>query len=191
MMMENFPRDINRESMAAPLEKELDLMAVETLARTAHEGQFRLDGRPYITHPLAVRELVASHGFGTDYQAVALLHDVLEDTRVTYEQLVQLTNTQIAEGVAAMTKKPGYKIEEYVARVHANALAHIVKLADRLHNLLDCQTTPWEFQKKQALETRTWYLRESQGTVFAREISEALVALEKNWQNKAKIAQSA
>jgi GTP pyrophosphokinase len=165
------------ESSLAP---ELDLAAIEAFAQKAHAGQFRQDGKPYITHPLAVRDLVAAHGFGSDYQAVALLHDVLEDTQATYKQLVALTNPRIAAAVQAMTKEPGYQIEVYVKQVHQNELAHIVKLADRLHNLLDCLTTSAAFRKKQALETRRWYIDESAGTVFAAEIAAALEALEKS-----------
>ena len=88
---------------------------------------------------------------------------------------------RIATAVVALTKQPGYKIEAYIKQVHQNELAHIAKLADRLHNLLDCLGTTVAFlQKKQALETRQWYLDESAGTVFAEEIAGVLVALEKN-----------
>ena len=51
-----------------------------TLAAEKHNGQFRIGGQPYITHPVAVAQLVRDRGYGADYQIAALFHDLLEDT---------------------------------------------------------------------------------------------------------------
>ena len=102
-----------------------------TLARTAHAGQVDKLGVAYIYHPLAVMQRVS----GTDAKIVAVLHDVVEDTNVTLDDLRSRGfSEQIVEAVDAVTKVKGEPLDESMARVKAIPLALIVKKADISHN---------------------------------------------------------
>ena len=102
-----------------------------TLARTAHAGQVDKLGAPYLYHPLAVMQRVS----GTDAKIVAVLHDVVEDTEVTLNDLRSRGfSEEIVEAVDAVTKVKGDSLAESMARVKASPLALIVKKADISHN---------------------------------------------------------
>ena len=102
-----------------------------TLARTAHAGQVDKLGVAYIYHPLAVMQRVS----GTDAKIVAVLHDVVEDTDVTLDDLHVLSfSEEIVAAVDAATKVKGESLDESMARVKASPLALIVKRADISHN---------------------------------------------------------
>lgn len=105
------------------------------IARDAHEGQVDKAGEPYIFHPLEVAKILRDHG-GTEYiQAVALLHDVLEDSEFTAEQLaVHGIPLEAIRAVEALTHRKGESRAKYRARIKANPDALIVKLADIMHN---------------------------------------------------------
>ncbi len=109
---------------------------LETIAKQiaikAHQGQFDKADQPYITHP----EFVASQVTGDEAKAVAWLHDVVEDTPVTFDDLraAGLSENVIA-GIDAITKREGEDYETYLERVAANPLARAVKLADLTHNM--------------------------------------------------------
>jgi (p)ppGpp synthase/HD superfamily hydrolase len=107
-----------------------------TLANEAHQGQFRRDGiTPYIRHPEAVAARVAGDPLA---EAVAWLHDVLEDTPVTVEILrEQLMPEDVVRAVSMLTKPDGADYEEYLRMIKANPLAKKVKIADMLSNLGD------------------------------------------------------
>ncbi len=102
------------------------------IATKAHQGQLDKADQPYITHP----EFVASQVTGDEAKAVAWLHDVVEDTPVTFADLhaAGLSESVIA-GVAAITKRDDEDYESYLGRVAANPLARAVKLADLTHNM--------------------------------------------------------
>lgn len=103
------------------------------IATNAHDGQFDKGGTPYILHPLKVMHYTRS----TDPEilAIAVMHDVIEDTKVTYKELRDAGITErVIEGVRALTKVPGETYEEYKARVKMNPDARIVKMADLRHN---------------------------------------------------------
>lgn len=111
--------------------KSLDELAFE-FASKYHAGQFNDDPHePVICHPIAVAALVD----GEKEKAVAYLHDVLEDTEATEEELRALFGDEIADAVAADTRQPGEDYWEYLERVKQNPLALKVKLADLTHNL--------------------------------------------------------
>lgn len=109
---------------------------LETIAKQvavkAHQGQLDKGGQPYITHP----EFVANQVTGDETKAVAWLHDVVEDTPVTFDDLraAGLSETVVA-GVDAITKRGNEDYEAYLERVAANPLAKAVKLADLNHNM--------------------------------------------------------
>src|SRR2546430_12998170 len=100
-------------------------------ARRAHEGQLDKSGRPYIGHPLRVMGRVT----GDHARMVAVLHDVVEDTSVTTDDLAQAgCPTDVVRAVDALSKRPGEDSAAYLARVAANELALLVKRADIADN---------------------------------------------------------
>ena len=140
-------------------------------AKQKHAGQKRIGGADYITHPLAVCEIVKQQGLGEDYQIVALFHDLLEDTDATEQEILQLSNAEVLHAVKLLTKTKGYKMDQYVSAIKANPLALAVKAADRLHNLQCALVTNAEFKRKYILETVDWYMD------FSPEIRKAVKAL--------------
>jgi (p)ppGpp synthase/HD superfamily hydrolase len=103
------------------------------LATNAHAGQFDRGGKPYILHPLKVMHYLKSDD--EELQCMALLHDVVEDTKTTWDDLEAIGCTpRVIAGVKALTKLPGQTYDEYKARVFANGDAMLVKMADLRHN---------------------------------------------------------
>jgi hypothetical protein len=107
----------------------------ERLARKAHDGQFDKAGRPYIEHPARVAAAVEAAGYG--YQAVcaAWLHDVIEDTEVTVEDLSSYSvplNT--IHAVIDLTRRPDQTPEEYYLQVRHSPIALAVKEFDIADN---------------------------------------------------------
>jgi len=113
---------------------EMLLKAAQVAAR-AHQGQKRKDGTPYIAHPVRV----AIRCGAKIYKVVALLHDVIEDTDVTVEELRELGFTEeVILAVDAVTKRPGEQYADFIKRIKAaGELAIAVKLADIEDNLED------------------------------------------------------
>ena len=140
-------------------------------AKEKHKGQKRIGGDDYITHPIAVCEIVKSQGFDENCQIAALFHDLLEDTDSTEEEILKYGNQEILEAVILLTKKKGYNMTEYVSSIKQNPIAFAVKAADRLHNLQCAIITDEEFKRKYILETVDWYLD------FSPEIRMAVKAL--------------
>lgn len=106
------------------------------IATKAHQGQFRRDGKtPYISHPQRVAKRLEGN---PQAQAVAWLHDVLEDTSVTSTELRQAgLGEDIIKAVEILTKTRGVKYLDYLQRVKASDLARQVKIQDMLDNLSD------------------------------------------------------
>lgn len=127
-------------------------------ARKKHEGQYRIGGLPYITHPVAVAELLREGGYDTDYQIAGLFHDLLEDTDATVPELEALGSPEIAEAVQRLTKTEGYVMAEYIAGIRANPMAMAVKAADRLHNLRCAVDAGQDFRRRYILESLDWYM---------------------------------
>ena len=127
-------------------------------AKAKHKGQKRIGGDDYITHPIAVSEIVKNQGFDENYQIAALFHDLLEDTDATQEEILRYGNQEILEAVNLLTKKKGYDMAEYINAIKQNPVAFAVKAADRLHNLQCAIVTDEEFKRKYILETIDWYL---------------------------------
>ena len=127
-------------------------------AKEKHKDQKRIGGDDYITHPIAVMEIVRKGGFDENCQIAALFHDLLEDTDATEEEILKLGNEEILEAVKLVTKKKGYDMAEYIGAIKQNPIAFAIKAADRLHNLNCAIVTDEEFKRKYILETVDWYL---------------------------------
>ena len=127
-------------------------------AKEKHKGQKRIGGDDYITHPIAVFEIVKSRGLDENYQIAALFHDLLEDTDATEEEILEYGNPEILEAVKLLTKEKGYDMSEYIGNIKQNPIAFEVKSADRLHNLQCATCTDEEFKRKYILETVDWYM---------------------------------
>jgi (p)ppGpp synthase/HD superfamily hydrolase len=106
---------------------------VLVLATNAHAGQFDRGGNPYILHPMKVMHYLKSDD--EELQCMALLHDVVEDTKTTWDDLRDIGCTErVINGVKALTKMPGESYDQYKERVFANPDAMKVKMADLRHN---------------------------------------------------------
>ncbi len=138
------------------------------IAERAHQGQMRLSGEPYITHPLAVVALLAEMRLDQDALAAALLHDVVEDTTVTSDEIRQEFGETVEKLVAGVTKLGRIKLHSQ-AQVQAEnirkmliAMAEdlrvvLIKLADRLHNMRTISALPVDRQRRIAQETADIY----------------------------------
>jgi len=133
-----------------------------------HEGQVRLSGEPYLSHPLEVAGLLADLKLGAVSVAAGLLHDTLEDTKATMEDLTELFGPSVANIVAGVTKLSGLPFRSYEARQAESirkmilAMADdirviLIKLCDRLHNMRTLQFQKEEKQLKIAQETLDIY----------------------------------
>lgn len=100
------------------------------LAYTAHHGQFDKGGVPYIFHPIHLAEEMDDEAS----TCVALLHDTVEDTAVTLEELAEIFPREIVEAVDLLTHRDGVEYFDYVRAIRENPVAVKVKLADLRHN---------------------------------------------------------
>ena len=143
------------------------IKAYETALRL-HEGQFRKSGEPYIIHPVAVAKILANFGMDNETIVAGLLHDVVEDTPYTREQLVEDFDENIAALVDGVTKLGNISFDSSEAAQAENfrklflAMSKdirvlIIKLADRLHNMRTLEYMPTEKRKSKALETLEIY----------------------------------
>jgi (p)ppGpp synthase/HD superfamily hydrolase len=103
------------------------------IATNAHAGQFDKGGNPYILHPLKVMHYLKTDD--EELMCIALGHDVIEDTSVTYRDLKEAgISERVIAGIRALTKQPGQTYEEYKESVFSNPDAMRVKMADLRHN---------------------------------------------------------
>ncbi len=147
----------------AELVRQAGLAAID-----AHSGQLRRSGEPYVTHPIAVAEIVANLGLDAPTLAAALLHDAVEDTGMTGEFLEEHFGHQVASVVDGVTKLDRLEFDSKEAQQAATirkmfiAMAQdwrvlIIKLADRLHNMRTISVMPMARQRAIAQETLDVY----------------------------------
>ena len=127
-----------------------------------HRDQRRKDveASPYINHPIALADILVNEGGVTDHVVLcaAILHDTIEDTRTTYDELVGVFGRDIADVVAEVTDdksiaKPARKLLQIEHAAHASPRAKLIKLADKTCNLRDLATTPpanWPDERRRA-----------------------------------------
>ena len=138
------------------------------LAARAHDGQFRRSGEPYICHPLHVAMLLVDLGMDTESLAAALMHDVVEDTSVTLDELESQFGADVAhmvDGVTKLTKIKFSSVEEQQAEnlrkmlmaMSQDVRVMIIKLCDRLHNMRTGDAWPEQKRRDKALETMEVY----------------------------------
>ena len=144
------------------------LRAAFAYADQHHGGQLRKSGEPYITHPIAVAEIVADLGLDLDSIIAALLHDCIEDTDSTHDDIAKQFGTTVAELVEGVTKltRMQYtsKEEEQMENLRKMFMAMakdvrviLIKLCDRLHNMRTLQYQSERKQKEKSLETMEIY----------------------------------
>ncbi|MBR1580633.1 MAG: bifunctional (p)ppGpp synthetase/guanosine-3',5'-bis(diphosphate) 3'-pyrophosphohydrolase [Selenomonadaceae bacterium] len=106
--------------------------AARELAKRAHDGQLDKAGEPYINHPLAV---AASVGDDESAMIVALLHDTIEDTALTFDDLKDLLTAEELTALKLLTHDAAVPYIDYVRAIKGNDLARRVKIADLKHNM--------------------------------------------------------
>jgi len=103
------------------------------MATNAHSGQFDRGGKPYILHVLKVMHYLKTDD--EELQCIAVGHDIIEDTKTTYNELREAgMSDRVIDGITALTKMPGQTLEEYKEGVFANRDAMLVKMCDLRHN---------------------------------------------------------
>ncbi len=106
------------------------------LAIEAHAGQTDKAGRPYIHHPVTVAMILAKNGFSDLHITAALLHDIVEDTRYTFDDLKRMGfPAEVIEALTQLTHNEEVPYMDYVRAAARNPIARAVKTADLLHNL--------------------------------------------------------
>ena len=161
--------DLSQKILAMDRQYDLSkILSAYQLAEKAHANQKRSSGQPYIIHPLAVADILLDLGMDTDTICVGLLHDVVEDTEYTLDDIRKLFGQDVAmlvDGVTKLNKVPNFNKEEQQAtnvRKILLAMSHdirvmIIKLADRVHNMRTLQYLPPQKQRIIALETMNVY----------------------------------
>jgi len=151
-----------------PAARDRTIHKAYALAHRKHLGQFRRTGEPYISHPLAVTQILADYGLDANTLAAALLHDTVEDTDVTLEEVEAEFGQEVARMIDGVTKldriRFGSREEAQAATIRKMVVAMaqdvrvlLIKLADRLHNLRTIGPLPAEKKERIGRETLEVY----------------------------------
>ncbi|MBR3570524.1 MAG: bifunctional (p)ppGpp synthetase/guanosine-3',5'-bis(diphosphate) 3'-pyrophosphohydrolase [Oscillibacter sp.] len=138
-------------------------------ARKEHNGQLRKSGEPYIIHPIAVAQIIAGLKLDSESIAAALLHDVIEDTPATHEDVAQMFGETIAdlvEGVSKLTRIQYDTVEDeqmenfrkMLMAMNQDIRVILIKICDRLHNMRTMDFQPPHKQRQKSLETMEIYV---------------------------------
>jgi guanosine-3',5'-bis(diphosphate) 3'-pyrophosphohydrolase len=164
-LLEGLLQKIKQSGMPYDIERITDAYK---FASEAHEGQLRRSGDPYVTHPVAVAQILIDLGLDTDSIIGGLLHDVVEDTPVELSMIEKKFGSDVAilvDGVTKLGRVPYSSREELQAeniRKMLLAMAKdirviLIKLADRLHNMRTIDAMPAEKQLQKSFETMEIY----------------------------------
>ncbi len=160
------PRDVLK---GLSIEDEAFVKLALAYATQAHEGQFRASGEPFIEHPIAVAAILASVDADATSRVVGLLHDVVEDTDRTLDDLRGEFGDDVARMIDAMTKIASRHLVDF-SNAHAYTLRKLfsiathdptvllVKMADRLHNMRTLGALPQDKQRRIAFQTLRYYV---------------------------------
>ncbi|MBE6881806.1 MAG: bifunctional (p)ppGpp synthetase/guanosine-3',5'-bis(diphosphate) 3'-pyrophosphohydrolase [Ruminococcaceae bacterium] len=165
------PEFFEELKQAINVNKGYDVEKIErayAMARSAHADQKRATGEPYIIHPVAAALTVVNLGMDTDTVCAALLHDVVEDTSVTLEEVKKEFGPDVATMVDGVTKLSKIKfvskeeaqaenVRKMMIAMAKDVRVIIVKLADRLHNMRTIDAKPMDKQRRTAHETMEIY----------------------------------
>ena len=162
---ENLEKTIRMYNPAADFAQ---IRAAFEYADQCHDGQKRKSGEPYIIHPLAVAQIVAEQKLDSESIMAALLHDVIEDTPATHEDVEKLFSPTIAnlvEGVSKLTRiQYATKEDEQMENLRKMLIAMskdirviLIKISDRLHNMRTMEYQSPAKQKQKSLETMEIY----------------------------------
>ncbi len=169
---------LDPDAMYAQLEKKItessakmDMARIRQayeMARSAHEGQLRKDGSPYVTHCVAAAEIAQDMGLDEDSVVASLLHDIIEDTELGYDDIAKKfggTVADLVEGVTKLTRvQYTSKEDEQMENMRKMLLAMtkdirviLIKIADRMHNMRTMAYQSEEKQRAKSLETMEIY----------------------------------
>lgn len=151
-----------------PEEQIKHLRQAYLVARDAHEGQTRSSGEPYITHPVAVACILAEMRLDHETLMAALLHDVIEDTSATYQDMEQLFGKSVAELVEGVSKLDKLKFRDkkeaqaenfrkMIMAMVQDIRVILIKLADRTHNMRTLGSLRADKRRRIAIETLEIY----------------------------------
>lgn len=138
------------------------------IANKAHEGQKRYTGEPYITHPIEVARILANMRMDAECICAAILHDVIEDTRVSKDEIKENFGEKVAQLVDGVSKLTQIKFEtrelqqaenfrKMMMAMSEDIRVILIKLSDRLHNMRTLGAVPFEKKRRIALETLEIY----------------------------------
>ena len=144
------------------------IMKAFKLADDAHKDQKRLSGEEYVIHPVAVATSLAEYGMDIETIVAALLHDVIEDTRYSYEDIQALFNTEIADLVEGVTKighlayqskeeSQAENLRKMILAMSKDIRVILIKLMDRLHNMRTLEYMSEKKQLEKSMETLDIY----------------------------------
>ena len=168
------PADTEDSQLTQALKKYLKTKDIEQVweayrfSEAAHEGQFRKSGEAYISHPVSVALILASLHLDTPTIIAALLHDVVEDTKITKEEVGEKFGTQVAELVDGLSKLDKIEFQsateaqaenfrKMLLAMSQDVRVILVKLADRLHNMQTLGVMKPEKRRRIARETLEIY----------------------------------
>ena len=163
-----YVRALEQAASYLPADQLLQLRRAWEVGAAAHAGQTRKSGEPYITHPVAVAQVLAELGLDVETLVAAILHDTIEDTPLTHAQIVASFGESVAEMVEGVTKldKLSFRDRQEAAaesfRKMLLAMSRdlrviMIKLADRLHNMRTLGAQSAEARQRIAKETLDIY----------------------------------
>lgn len=159
------------------------------LATHYHQGQKRRGGEEYINHPIEVAKLLSDYGFRGKYILTALCHDLLEDTDITDQEILDTCGRSTLEAVRLLTKKRKSEsnkevdMNAYLTAIRKNDLAYQVKVADRTMNLRSSEVADAPFRMRYLAETKNYYLDFAKDSTMFEELKLAYETIFRDTEN--------